>query len=322
MRTNFHDRVFGAAIWEQSVESWGVSIQLPLGFGGVVRICTVLYLALLGISSTYALSAQQLSHPEDLAGRWEAPDGQGGEIGMNILISTTVPISSTDLIGALQKLEDFEIGLYHRSGSDVIPLGFNFFATSANGGATWDGRHLRIDLRGKAELPEVHVDLTWNDATRVWTGTFERAAFQNQAITLKRPTGPQNNLFVGTWFERSGLMSNCLHIAQAEDGTFSGWGDDIQFPGRIRYANGLRPPERTMEHYGEIAKVNMTEPDRIEVELRAYTPTCCSHPFTAAISRDGNSLVGDWPAGPNQAQRPAKWTRVQGDSCIQAERDR
>jgi hypothetical protein len=272
----------------------------------------------LEIGSTCALSAQELSHPEELAGRWEASDGQGGQIGMNILISTTVPGSATDLIGVPQTLEDFQIGLYQRSDSDVKPLGFNFFTTSVGGGATWDGRHLRIDLQRKAELPEVHVDLAWNNTTRVWTGSFECAAFRNQAVTLKRPTRPQTNLFVGTWFERNGLMNNCLHIAQAQDGTFTGWGDDIQIPGRIRYANGLRPPERAMLRYGEIAKVKVSEPDRIEVELRAYTPMCCSHPFSAVISRDRKSLVGNWPAAPNQASRPAMWTRVEGESCISA----
>lgn len=116
---------------------------------------------------------------------------------MNILVSTTVPSSATDLIGVSQNSEYVEIGLYQRSGSDVKPLGFNFFSTSVNGGATWDGRHLRMDAKRKAELPEVHVDLAWNDAARVWTGTFERAAFRDQAITLKRPAGPQKNLFVG-----------------------------------------------------------------------------------------------------------------------------
>ncbi len=283
-----------------------------------MRIRPVLCFVLFGIRSTPALDAQQLYPPQDLAGRWEASDGQGGEIGMNILVSTTVPSSAMDLIGVPQRLEDFEIGLNQRSGSDVKPLGFNFFTTSVNGGATWDGRRLRIDLRQESGVPEVHVDLAWNEAARVWTGAFERAAFRNQANTLKRPTGPQKNLFVGTWFERDSLMNNCLHIAQAQDGTFTGWGDDIQVPGRMRYANGLHRPERAREHFGEIAKVNVTEPGRIEVELRAYTPMCCSHPFTAAISRDGAFLV----AAPNQAPRPARWTRVQGDSCISAASNR
>lgn len=287
-----------------------------------MRICTALCFVLLEISSTCSLRAQELFHPEELAGRWEASDGQGGQIGMNILISTTVPGSATDLIGVPQTLENFQIGLYHRSDSDVEPLGFNFFTTSVGGGATWDGRHLRIELLRKAELPEVHVDLAWNNTNRVWTGSFERATFRNHAIMLKRPTGPPANLFVGTWFERNGMMNNCLHIAQAQDGTFTGWSDDIQIPGRIRYANGFRPPERAMLHYGEIAKVKVSEPDRIEVELRAYTPICCSHPFSAVISRDGKSLVGNWPGGPNQGSRPAIWTRMEGESCTSAARHR
>jgi hypothetical protein len=275
---------------------------------------------LAGISSTIALTAQQRSYPEELAGRWEAPDGQGGAIGMNILVTTTVAGSTTDLVGVQQNTEDFEIGVYQRSGSDVKPFGFNFFTTSANGGATWDGQHLRIALPQKSSPADIdiHVDLAWHETARLWIGTFERGTLKKQAITLRRPLGRQNSLFVGTWFESSVLMNNCLHIAQAEDGTFTGWGDDIQVPGHERYANGLRPPERAMEHYGEIAKVKVTEPDHIEVELRAYTAMCCSHPFAATISHDGNTLVGDWPAGPNQTPRPAKWTRVQGDSCISA----
>ena len=196
-----------------------------------------------------------------------------------------------------------------------MPLGFNFFATSSRGGATWDGQHLRMDLQQKADLPEVHVDLLWNGVDQVWTGNFERAAFKNKAATLRRPTGPQNNVFVGTWFEGSSLMNNCLHIEQAQDGTFTGWGDDIQVPGRMRYANGLRRPERTMENYGEIAKVSVSGPARITVELRAYTAMCCSHPFTATISPDGSFLVGEWPAGPNQSPRPARRVRVKGNSC-------
>jgi hypothetical protein len=283
-----------------------------------VRIGTVLCFILLEIGSTCALSAQELSHPEKLAGRWEASDGQGGEIGMNILLSTTIPGSATDPIGVPQTLEDFQIGIYQRSDTDVKPLGFNFFATSVGGAATWDGWHLRINLQRKADLPEIHINLAWNDVTRVWTGSFERQAFRNKAITLKRPARPQRNVFVGTWFGRNDLMNNCLHIAQAQDGTFTGWSDDIQIPGRIRYANGLLPPERIMEHYGEIAKVKVSEPDHIEVELRAYTPMCCSHPFSAVISPDRKSLVSNWPAGPNQAPRSAMWTRVEGESCISA----
>jgi hypothetical protein len=271
---------------------------------------------LLELAVTGSLCAQDLSRLEDLAGRWEAPDGQGGQIGMNILLSTTVSNSATDVIETAQQLAGFEIAVYQRSGSDVQPFGFNFFATSPSGGATWDGRYLRIGLEKKGVDPRVHVDLEWDQTSQTWSGTFERGAFRSQAIALKRPAGHKNSRFIGTWFERNGLMNNCLHIAEAQDGTFTGWGDDIQIPDRMRYAYGLRPPDHVTEHYGEIAKVKVTEPDRIEVELRAYTPTCCSHSFTATISHDGNSLVGEWLAGGNQAPRAASWRRVQADSCL------
>ena len=94
----------------------------------------------------------------------------------------------------------------------------------------------------------------WSDVGKVWTGTFERAAFTSKLITLKQPTGLQNSVFVGTWFEGT-VMNNCLHIAQGQGGTFTDWSDDDRVPGRERYANGLRPRERTLENYREIANV-------------------------------------------------------------------
>lgn len=117
-------------------------------------------------------------------------------------------------------------------------------------------------------LPEVHVNLTWNGAA-----------------SLR-------------------LMNNCLHVRHRMEHLPGGAATFKSLDGYgMRKAFG--PPERALEHYGEIAKVKVTEQDRIEVELRAYTPMCCSHPFTAAISRDGNALVGDWPGGQNQAPRSA-----------------
>ena len=281
-------------------------------------MCTALFIALLAVNFVRTLKAQQVTQPEEVAGRWESPDGEGGEIGMNILVSTTVPSSATNLIGIPQQLESFEIGLYQRSHSDVELLGFRFFTTSPNGGATWDGRHLQIDLRRDAELPEVHVALTWNSAARSWTGSFQRGTYKNSAITLEHPLGPDKSRLRGTWVEDGGSTAECLHIAEAQDGSYTGWSDNIQIPGRARYTNVLQRSRRALEQYGDIAKVKVTEPDRVEVELSAYTGMCCPHPFVATLSRDGRLLLGEWPAGPNQATHRARWTRVQGDSCLSA----
>ena len=237
---------------------------------------------------------------------------------MNILVSTTVPSSAKNLTGVPQHLEDLEIGLYQRSHSDVELLGFNFFTASPTGGATWDGRHLRIDLRSKADLPEIHVSLTWTSASMSWTGTFQRGSFKGNAVTLKHPVGPDKSPLPGTWISDDGSAIKCLHIAEAQDGTYTGWSDSIQVPGRLRYAKGIQPAERTFEQYGDIARVKVTEPDRVQVELGAYTAMCCPHPFVATLSRDGRYLASEWPAGQNQSSHQTRWTRVQGNSCIPA----
>jgi len=275
-------------------------------------------LFLLGLSTSFSQDSRQLLHPEHLAGRWESPDGQGGEVGMNISLTTTLASSTMDLVGVSQTLSNLVIGIYRRSASNAHQFRYNFFTTSANGGADWDGQHLRIAVQHKPGFPAVHVDLVWHERARIWTGVFERGAFGNQTITLRRPTWKRNNPFVGTWFDSGALMNNCLHISQEEDGTLTGWGDDIQIPGRMRYANGIRPPGKSVEHYGEIAEVKVTEPDQIEVELRAYIPACCSHLFIARISRNGHSLRGTWLSAPNQMPPSVKWIRVQGDSCASA----
>jgi hypothetical protein len=281
-----------------------------------VRLANTVF-ALLMLNSVYVVSAQQTVHPEDLAGRWEASDGSGGEVGMNILISTTVAGSVTSLVDAPQTEKDFEIALYRRRDANVASLEFNFFTTSS-AGVAWDGRELRIDHQRRADIPEIHVKLAWNDEANVWTGSFERGDFQARAIRLRRPAGTQKNLFVGTWFDGARLGNNCLHIAQSRDGTLAAWSDDLQVPGRIRYANGIQPPEQVPEHYGAIAKVKLVSTDRIEVELNAYTAICCSLPFSATISSDANSLVGAWLPGPMQTPRPVEWKRVPSKSCRSA----
>lgn len=86
----------------------------------------------------------------------------------------------------------------------------------------------------------------------------------------------------------------------------------------MRYVNGLQPPDEVFERYGEPARVKLIGADQLTVELGAYAATCCSHPFVAKLSDGGNALVGERPAGPNQAPGPVKWTRVQGSSWIPA----
>ena len=141
--------------------------------------------------------------------------------------------------------------------------------------------------------------------------------FRGQVL-LNRPTPPAvKSPLVGTWFEKD-LGSRCLHISQAKDGALAAWSDDLEIPGRMRYANGIQPPTKTIERYGEIATVKMDEADQATIELGAYRAICCSQPFTAKVSADGQSMSGSWLSGMNRTVRPPNWVKVAGNSCIPA----
>lgn len=155
-----------------------------------MRIWLIPCFVALILSSAHRASAQQAVDPEGLAGRWEASDGSGGEVGMNILMSTTVAGSVTSLVDAPQAEQDFEIALYRHRDTDLKPIGFNVFTTSS-AGVVWDGRELRINHQHVADVPEIHIKLVWNDEAKVWTGSFEVATFQARDVRLRRPAGPQ-----------------------------------------------------------------------------------------------------------------------------------
>ena len=282
-----------------------------------------IHLSLMALLASGVGIAQQdaslIPSPEALAGRWEAPDGHGGAVGMNIVLTTYIHGTPASLVGQPQFEEEFTVGVYQRTGPDVEPFGFNFF-NAPQFGATWDGHRLGIHLTGKADLPTTDVELVWHPESQTWSGLFERGPFRKQVV-LKRPVSKSTKSpFVGTWFEKGGgMMNNCVHIAQQQDGVLAAWSDDIMIPGRVRYANGIKPPAQTREHYGEIAKAKLDAPDQITVELRAYTAMCCSHSFTAKIAENGTTLSGAWPSGPNQSPGVVEWEKMQGNSCIEKE---
>ena len=108
-------------------------------------------------------------------------------------------------------------------------------------------------------------------------------------------------------------MNNCLHIAQQDGNSFTGWADDIRIP------HGFDPARaQTFDRYGEIAKVRLETADWITVQLRAYTGVCCPHSFTAKVSGDGQMLSGNWSAGINQTAGVIRFTKMPGKSCVGA----
>jgi hypothetical protein len=256
-----------------------------------------------------------LSAPESLAGRWETSDGHRGVVGMNVIITTHIQGAPNRIDGHPQYEDEFTVGVERRSVPNAESSGFIFFSSMAGEGAAWDGHRLTIHLL-KADLRKVNIDLTWHEGPQTWDGLFELDAFREQ-VSLKRPSSKTLvSPFAGTWFDPSEMMNNCLHISQQQDGALAVWSDDIQRPGEVRYSPGSQPPTQTLEHYGEIAKAEVHAPNQVKVELRAHTPICCSHPFSATVSADGKSMTGNWFAGPNQAPREVKWRKMPGISCM------
>jgi hypothetical protein len=282
----------------------------------VTSRATLALLIFLAHRSAEAQSNHTLSAPEALAGRWETPDGHGGAVGMNVILTTYIDGVQSSIAGHDQHVSNITIGLYHRTSPDVDELGFSFFPAATDVGANGDGYQLAIHFPGRVAISAVNLDLVWHEQSQTWSGLFERGAFRGQ-VSLKRPASKSSvSPFAGTWSRTHAMMNTCLHIAQQQDGSLTAWSDDLQALGRVRYANGIQPPAQMLEHYGEIAKAKVDASGQITVELRAYTAKCCSHSFTARLSPDGQLLSGNWLAGLNQNPTAVEWKKAPGISCV------
>jgi hypothetical protein len=264
-----------------------------------------------------------LQNPAVLAGVWEAPNGHGGIVGMQILLNTRG-----------EDIETIEFGLFERSGAELGELPFNYFIPEGRGADSchWDGYHLTIDFAGysnneratpaqRAMLPAVHADLWWDEVAATWSGVLQYKGSQGQVV-LRRPAAHStNNPFVGTWISNQrGPSDNCLHIAEESDGKLNGWVDHIPDPSGIFVPRNRPAPMPMMTSYGHMAKVQVTGNDQVALELNAYTGICCPIAFTGKISADGKSLEGSVSGGSltsldGPSAQPMTWSRVAGDSC-------
>jgi hypothetical protein len=146
------------------------------------RLCAILAI-LIPVAYGHALQQEKRSFrtPDELAGRWETSDGQGGAVGMNIIITAHIDETSAVLAGQLQHEDEFDALIYQRSEPDVPPRGFNSFSNSPNGGMTWDGNRITIHLPGKDTVPTFNVDLIWHEESQEWTGLFERGSVNHRS---------------------------------------------------------------------------------------------------------------------------------------------
>jgi hypothetical protein len=254
-----------------------------------------------------------VTHPEELSGIWEAPDGHGGAIGLHLLLSTTAPTEIETLVGTRQSWLDLYVGIYQRSGA-VLQVGEeNYFGDSLRGGGVrYDNNRLTLHAVG-FDLELRHI------RGNEWSGRFHRKGFDSE-VTLIRPGDGEktkNAWLVGTWQEgRFGPGQTCLHIAQTAPGQFTGWSDTFQAWGAVRFAPNIQKPPHSLERYGILAKVTASQNDVVSVELNAYTAICCSHLFAAKREKNGSVMRMNWTEGPNQAPYKTEWSKLRGDSCI------
>jgi hypothetical protein len=257
-----------------------------------------------------------VTHPEDLSGVWEAPDGRGGTVGIHLILDTTAPVDATTLAGTQQSWLGLQVGLYRRT-AELQPGDENFFSDSLRGGS------VRYE-QGRLTLHSPGYDLDLHRAAEdKWSGRFHRKDFDS-VVTLTRPmlepasSGPRPTepWFLGTWKSSSGPSTTCLHIAQASPTAFIAWADTLLTWGSTRFPSQAAKPPYSWEHYGDLAKAEPAGHRSLSVELGAYSAICCSHRFHATSAEHGNEMKADWPAGPNQSPHKSKWTKMPGRTCI------
>jgi hypothetical protein len=253
-----------------------------------------------------------VAHPEDLSGVWEAPDGHGRAIGIHLQFDTTVPVEATTLTGTRQSWLGLSVGLYRRSGAQLQLGDENFFSDSPRGGSVrYEDGHLTL------HFPGIDLDLHRIEGDK-WTGRLHREDFDS-VVTLARPTMQPTSKatwFLGTWKSTIGSQITCLHIAEASPAALLAWSDTLSTEGSTYSPPQIPKPPYAWERYGELAKVQSAEGGGLSVELSAYSPICCSHPFHATSADKGKAMKAEWPAGPNQSSHKSRWTKMPGNSCV------
>ncbi len=264
---------------------------------------------------------QPIAHPEDLSGLWEAPNGKGGIIGIHLSLATTIPSSATSLAGIEQSWLHLQVALYERADASIPGAEMNGFSDSLRGGSVhYNGSRLTLhyddfdlDLsrvrskRGDRSAPENR-----------WFGRYHRNGF-DRTVTLTRPAplpGARAPWFLGTWAGGNSGFQTCLHITQSSSGDVLGWSDSLQLWGLVRFAPTVQKPPSSLEHYGDIARIQPRSDGRVSLELHANTAICCSHSFIASPQQHGTLMQADWPPGPNQSPHQSTWTKMPGNSCL------
>lgn len=272
-------------------------------------VTVILFILVAGLRGAQGQRVQLISDPERLSGIWEASDGSGGAVGLHLSLTTKVDGTPATLNGVPQHLDQFVVGVYQRSGSDMHMGDESNFVVPSNE-VHWNGRSLRVKhLPRTSSDYEIEMDLTQTSDGQSWTGLFHRGSFSKH-LSLNRPTliATSQTPFAGTWSSRELGRNRSVHIGVVPDGTLVAWADSRQ--GLIHYANHITPPSQSFQYYGEMVQASREGNNAVSLVFNAFAGICCPATIILIPSKDGLNLVGNWQAGPNQVSRQSIWKRV------------
>ena len=252
------------------------------------------------------IADRPIADPEAISGLWEAPDGHGGVIHLELRVDAFAPPHAKALNGIEQRLLDADVFLYRRSQAEIVRDDQNLFESPAPGGVALF-EHGRLTVR----VPSYGLEV-YEVQGEQWSGTMQGAP-----ILFRRPqvAGGRTSWAVGTWREKAKPGYTCLHVAQDQTGNYLGWSDMLVDWGDLVVAPGVTKPNGP-QHYGELVKVNATVGKGVVFEVYAYTALCCSHRFVGTPSADGQLMHAEWEDGGNMAAHRSIFERMPGDRCV------
>ncbi len=252
--------------------------------------------------------------PEELSGVWESPDGQGGAVGLQLMLTTAIPADRVTLQHAPQVWVSLDAMLYERRGAAPGQGEQNGFSDQRGAGPLqYQGRRLVLHWNG------FDLDLQRGPGD-TWNGRLHRLGFDH-VVALRRPTMRANGVaewFFGTWISGDQNFQTCLHLGREPDGTYVGWSDSLQQLGTVRYGPNVTRPAMAYERYGSVADVQLAGDGQVAVEMNVNNAMCCSLGFVGTRLPNG-VMRAAWHGGqPGSIHAATMWRSVAAPGCFDA----
>ena len=254
-------------------------------------------------------NGQAISNPESLSGAWLTDDGQGGSVGIELTLTTSLPDAVQTETGGQETWQGLQVGVFHRSSSTIRQGDESFFYDSPQGGSVrYENSRLTLHIKG------TDLDLG-RSGKGDWIGRFHRGQFDRQVVlTRGEESLRKQSPFVGAWRKQVGeARSSCLHIVQTGTNAFSGWEDSHTIPGLVRYAPHLKRPPTVLQTYGNAILVSTQGPSILRLDSPESLAGCCSYSSQAKLKGHVLNIYPLTQTGPWDGK---DWRKMPGTGCM------